>query len=65
MLRALNIPPGKHHIRFVFRPERLEATNTLGVVAVSLIFLLCLAALVVVGIRLFGPKKKENTAGKE
>ncbi|MCH5217765.1 MAG: YfhO family protein [Muribaculaceae bacterium] len=45
-LRALNIPPGKHHIRFEFKPKRLQATNTLGVVSVSLIYLLCLAAIV-------------------
>ena len=42
VLRALRIPPGKHNIHFEFNPKGLKATNTLGVIAVSLIFLLCL-----------------------
>ena len=53
VLRALNIPPGRHHVSFVFKPRRLEATNTLGVISVSLIFLLCLLALIKVGVRFF------------
>lgn len=46
VLRALNIPAGNHHVRFVFRPSRLEATNTLGVISVSLIYLLCVLAII-------------------
>ena len=50
VLRALNLPAGQnsHTIVFEFRPKRLEATNALGVVAVSLIFLLCAGAIAMV-----------------
>lgn len=50
VLRALRIPAGKHHIHFEFNPKGLKATNTLGIVAVSLIYLLCLLALIFLGI---------------
>lgn len=46
VLRALKLPAGTHDIRFEFRPRRLEAANTIGIVAVSIIFAVCLAALV-------------------
>ena len=59
VLRALNIPAGTHHIRFEFNPKRLEATNTLGVISVSLIFLICLIALIFLGLRQLKGKKAE------
>ena len=58
VLRALNIPPGTHHVRFEFHPRRLDATNTLGVISVSLIFLLCLIALIFTGIYFY--RNKDN-----
>lgn len=46
VLRALNVPAGTHNIRFEFHPRRLDATNTLGVVSVAIIFAICLGAIV-------------------
>ncbi|MDE6010906.1 MAG: YfhO family protein [Muribaculaceae bacterium] len=43
-LRALPVPPGEHEVVFYFNPKSLTVTNTVGVVAVILIFILCGAA---------------------
>lgn len=48
VLRAINLMPGKHNVIFEFKPKRLEATNTLGVISVSLIFLICACAIAMV-----------------
>lgn len=65
VLRALKVPAGCHHIRFEFRPKRLEGANTLGVISVSVIFLICLLALVYIFapdryLRVFRKKFKEG-----
>lgn len=54
MLRALNVAPGKHHIRFEFRPEAVEKGNMLSMTFVILMYL------IIVGIvaSCFVPKKK-------
>ena len=69
VLRALKVPSGKHHIRFEFKPQRLEATNTLGVISVALIYLLCLIALALCGYRIWKGngrlKKNQNIKEKE
>lgn len=44
VLRALRIAPGTHDIEFRFDPQSLRVTNTLGVTAVILIYILCIAA---------------------
>ena len=44
VLRALKIGPGAHDIVFRFDPKSLRVTNTLGVIAVVLIYVICLAA---------------------
>ena len=61
VLRALKLPAGEHKIHFEFRPRRLEATNTLGIVSVSLIYVLCLGALIMVGLHINGKRKKEES----
>ena len=47
-LRALHVAPGSHEIEFRFNPRSLTVTNTVGVVAVAVIYLLCIAAIVVI-----------------
>jgi len=44
VLRALRLGPGTHDIDFRFDPKSLHVTNTLGVTAVILIYILCLGA---------------------
>ena len=62
VLRALNVPAGTHHIRFEFHPRRLDATNTLGVISVSLIYLICLVALVKTGLKIYRNTRKGEKA---
>lgn len=45
VLRALRVPSGEHEIEFSFNPKSLTVTNTIGVTAVIVIFLLCGVAL--------------------
>lgn len=40
MLRALNVPAGKHHIRMVFEPESVAKGNTLSMIFVVLLYLI-------------------------
>lgn len=57
-LRAIRVPEGKHRIVFEFNPRSLSITNTVGVIAVCVIFLLCLGALAAVILR---HRKKAST----
>ena len=41
---AIRLAPGTHDIEFRFDPQSLRVTNTLGVSAVILIYVLCLGA---------------------
>lgn len=45
MLRALNVPAGKHHIRFEFRPDCVQKGNTLSMIFVALLYLLSLGCI--------------------
>lgn len=51
-LRALQVPAGEHEVEFYFNPKSLSVTNTIGAVAVAVIFILCAAALAVRVLRL-------------
>lgn len=44
VLRALRLAPGTHDIEFRFDPQSLRVTNTLGVTAVVIIYIICLGA---------------------
>ena len=45
LLRALNVPAGSHHIRFVFDPDSVRKGDTLATVCVVILYLLMLAAI--------------------
>lgn len=47
VLRALNIPAGKHHVEFTFSPKGVESTNTVSVISVIAVYLFCVAAIAV------------------
>ena len=47
-LRALRLPAGNYDVEMTFNPESLRVTNTIGVIAVVLIYLLCAGALIAV-----------------
>ena len=46
-LRALRVPAGEHEIIMTFNPRSLEVTNTIGVISMIIIYLLCAVALFV------------------
>lgn len=46
MLRALNLEPGKHQIRFYFHPESVDKGNSLSMIFVGLMYLLLAYAVV-------------------
>lgn len=56
VLRALNIPAGKHSIEFKFDPQSLHVTDTLSTTAIIIIYLLCAASIIFVIIE----RKKES-----
>ncbi|MDE6238288.1 MAG: YfhO family protein [Muribaculaceae bacterium] len=60
VLRALNLPAGKHTIDFRFDPKSVKVTNNISVAAVVLIYLLCAAALGLAAIKYAGRKGKES-----
>ena len=60
VLRALRIPAGSHDIVFTFDPESTKVTNTLSVIAITIIYVLAAGALALVVVRLRGKKRKEE-----
>ena len=59
MLRALNVEPGKHHIRFEFRPDSVAKGNTISMTFVILMYLIITAIIV----SCFLPKKEKKHIG--
>lgn len=60
VLRAIRLTPGTHDIEFRFDPQSLRVTNTLGVTAVIIIFILCLGAIGFGVYHLVRSKKKSD-----
>ena len=52
ILRAMNVPAGKHTVEFKFDPTSLHVTETVAFIALGLLVLLAAAAV------FFGAKKK-------
>jgi hypothetical protein len=61
VLRALNIEPGQHHIRFEFRPDSVAKGNLISMIFVGLMYAIILA-LIVMGIVKWRKGCKEGKA---
>ena len=63
VLRAMRLAPGQHDIVFEFNPKSLRVTNTLGLVGVNVIYVLCAAALAFwISALVRGYRKKNDAA---
>lgn len=60
VLRALRVPAGSHDIVFTFDPESTKVTNTISIIAITIIYMLAAGALAFVALRLRGKKRKEE-----
>ena len=54
ILRAMNVPAGKHEVEFKFDPDTLHATETIAYIALAL---LAVAAIIVIGLEVKKGKK--------
>lgn len=57
LLRALRVPAGQHDIEFRFDPDSLHVTNTLGITAVIIIYILCGVTFVALVVKLLRRRK--------
>ena len=60
VLRAMQVPAGKHTIEFVFDPESLHATNALAIVSLCLIGVTCAMALSLWGLNIYKYNRKRE-----
>ncbi|MBP9993223.1 MAG: YfhO family protein [Bacteroidales bacterium] len=45
MLRAVNVPAGQHNIHFIFDPDSVRKGDTIAVICIIVMYLLCFAAI--------------------
>lgn len=57
VLRAIKVPAGSHTITMWFDPDSLRATNTISVIAVWIIYAICLVAFGLCLVKKFAPGK--------
>ena len=60
VLRAMRVPGGSHEIEMVFDPESLHATNTLAIISLCVIGIVCALALGKWGYAIYKPIEKEE-----
>lgn len=63
VLRAMRVPPGEHDIVFTFDPQSIKTTNTVAMVSVVIIYLLCLGAVTLWVIHIFTSRKEGKEEG--
>lgn len=67
VLRALNIPAGKHSITFEFKPESVERAESISIASIIVIYLVCVTATAVTAITMLRKRKStdKSTANQE
>lgn len=57
VLRAIHIPAGEHEIAMTFNPHSVKTTETVSVVSLILIYILCAGALIIFGMNIVRQRK--------